>query len=67
MKVEKEKTTSRHLKTRAKSSTGREISLLVMCLGTFPALESSVEFLETETALSFPYVSIYIIFNPDMT
>lgn len=67
MKVKKEKTTSRHLKTRANSSTGTKISLLVMCLGTFPALESSVGFLEPETALSFSYVSIYLIFNPDMT
>lgn len=67
MKVKKEKTTSTHLKTRAKSSTGRKISLLVMCLGTSTALESRVEFLEPETVLSFPYVSIYLVFNPDTT
>lgn len=61
MKIKKEKTTSRHLKKRAKSSTGAEVSLLVMCLGTFPALESGVGFLEPETD-----VSIYLIFYPDM-
>lgn len=64
MKIKKEKTTSRHLKTRAMSSTGTRISLLVMCLGTFPALESSAGFLEPETA--FSYVTIYLIYFPDM-
>lgn len=39
---------------------------MVMYLEIFPALESCVGIPEPETASSFPYVLIYLIFNPDM-